>query len=71
MRPALRMFHHRRRDYRNWQTQIKSQQQEIAAQQQQTESLKRQLQLQTAAVQERLSRPERVLGIQAQVLAKK
>jgi septal ring factor EnvC (AmiA/AmiB activator) len=42
---------------------------QIAAQQQEIESLKQQLQLQNGAVQERLSRLEKVLGNQAQPLA--
>jgi hypothetical protein len=42
---------------------------QVAAQQQEIESLKQQLQLQNDAVQERLSRLEKLLGNQAQPLA--
>ncbi len=50
---------------------VATQQAQIMSQQQEIESLKRQLQLQNAAVQERLSRLEKALGNQAQLLAQK
>ncbi len=44
------------------QGQIESQQRQVSAQQQEVESLERQLQLQNAAVQDRLSRLEKLAG---------
>ncbi len=50
---------------------IDSQQRQVAAQQQEIESLKQQLQMQNAAVLERLSRLEKLMGNQTQLLAQK